>query len=250
MLRATKFLRRLLGRILLSFPRFIVNGFRFIWELFNFILRGGTVTEIYPILNDYKSTSGKSSGHYFYQDLIVAQDIFASGVETHYDVGSRVDGFVAHVASFTNIRVIDIRPPDGNRVPSVEFILGDITQGALQLVDSLSCLHTLEHFGLGRYGDVLDPHGHKKGFVNLVNSVKRGGVLWVSFPIASRPRVSFNAHRVLSANEIFGWPGAENIRLEKFWFINDSGVLDPEVSDPGLIPESHWACGIYRFRKK
>jgi hypothetical protein len=29
--------------------------------------------------------------------------------------------------------------------------------------DSLSCLHALEHFGLGRYGDPIDPRGHEKG---------------------------------------------------------------------------------------
>jgi hypothetical protein len=40
--------------------------------------------------------------------------------------------------------------------------------------DSISCLHALEHFGLGRYGDRLDPNGHETGFLKLLDMLKPG----------------------------------------------------------------------------
>jgi len=41
------------------------------------------------------------------------------------DIGSRVDGFVAHVASFREIEVFDIRPIT-TKVPGATFIQADL----------------------------------------------------------------------------------------------------------------------------
>src|ERR1700712_792104 len=65
---------------------------------------------IYPCLGQKSEESGTASGHYFHQDLLVARRIFERRPERHVDVGSRIDGFVAHVASFRSIEVFDIRP--------------------------------------------------------------------------------------------------------------------------------------------
>ena len=35
--------------------------------------------------------------------------------------------------------------------------------------DSLSCLHAIEHFGLGRYSDPIDINGHIKGLENMIS---------------------------------------------------------------------------------
>jgi hypothetical protein len=58
---------------------------------------------IYPCLDDKFAKSGIARGHYFHQDLLVAKKIFANNPELHVDIGSRIDGFVAHVASFREI---------------------------------------------------------------------------------------------------------------------------------------------------
>jgi len=60
-------------------------------------------------LDDRFDQSGTASGHYFHQDLLVASRIFINNPEKHVDIGSRIDGFVAHVASFREIEVFDIR---------------------------------------------------------------------------------------------------------------------------------------------
>ena len=115
---------------------------------------------------------------------------------------------------------------------------------------SLSCLHTLEHFGLGRYGDPIDPEGHLRGFQNLVNAVEPGGTFYISFPIGGGERVEFNAHRVFHPESIFSWPGAELLELEEFSFVDDAGDLHAErnVSDAVSLNLT-FGCGIYTFRK-
>src|ERR1700689_4816288 len=70
---------------------------------------GGTITHGYPILTDYDAEAGSARGHYFHQDLLVASFIHDRNPARHIDIGSRIDGFVAHVASFRNIEVMDIR---------------------------------------------------------------------------------------------------------------------------------------------
>jgi hypothetical protein len=68
---------------------------------------GGKVTRKYMILKDYNEQAGSASGHYFHQDLLVASFIQKSSPERHIDVGSRIDGFVAHVASFRKIEILE-----------------------------------------------------------------------------------------------------------------------------------------------
>jgi hypothetical protein len=113
----------------------------------------------YPCLDDRFSDSGSAKGHYFHQDLLVARRIFLNQPSIHVDVGSRIDGFVAHVASFRQITVIDIRPLPNN-ITNVKFIQADLMEpirdDLIECCDSLSCLHAIEHFGLGRYGDPVN----------------------------------------------------------------------------------------------
>jgi hypothetical protein len=150
-----------------------------------------------PCLHDWGDVAGSVTSEYFGQDLYVAQRIFRAAPRCHVDIGSRIDGFVAHVASFRSIEVIDIRPI-GTVIPNVTFKQKDFTTVASELngyCDSLSCLHALEHFGLGRYGDPLDPEGFEKGLLNLSRMVSPGGVLYLSVPLG-KACVIFNAHRI------------------------------------------------------
>jgi len=79
----------------------------------------------YPCLDDRFSNSGEAKGHYFYQDLLVASRVHQNNPKLHIDVGSKVNGFVAHVASFRKIKVLDIRPLS-NKILNVEFVQADL----------------------------------------------------------------------------------------------------------------------------
>jgi hypothetical protein len=214
-----------------------------------FIAAGGKVDRRFPVLDDYDAQAGSATGHYFHQDLLVATRINEAAPERHVDVGSRIDGFVAHVAAFRTIEVIDIRPLALTVHPRIRFLQGNLM--ALDpslhgICDSLSCLHAIEHFGLGRYGDPIDPQGHRKGFDNLVAMLRPGGTLYISFPIGESA-VHFNAHRVFAPTEVLGWAG-DRLALQRFDYVGDDGNLRLDQR-PEALPPLQYGCGIYTFRK-
>ena len=222
---------------------------RFFSERRQFLRMGGEVRRSYPILSDYSDWAGSMKGHYFHQDLYVAQKVFESGTKRHVDVGSSISGFVSHIASFMPIEILDIRPTP-SRSKNISFTQQDVMAGLTIRTGSLSCLHTLEHFGLGRYGDPIDPTGHLKGFQNLVEAVEPNGIFYLSFPISSNERVEFNAHRVFHPLSPLTWPGAESLVLHDFAFVDDSGDFFPNSNvEEAVARNLHYGCGIYTFKK-
>lgn len=210
------------------------------------------VARLYPCLEDIDDQAGTAKGHYFHQDLYVARRIFERAPRRHVDVGSRVDGFVAHVASFRDIEVFDIR--DLESLPGITFVKMDVMSGALPTAhaDSVSCLHALEHFGLGRYGDPMDYYGHEKGLENLVQVLEPGGILYLSMPMGPQ-RTEFNAHRVVAPRYVLELAARHSLSLIGFSYVDDEGDFhgDVPITDEGL--DSHfgcvYGCGIYEFRK-
>lgn len=208
-----------------------------------------------PVFGDRNTASGTASGHYFHQDLYVARKIHAAEPLRHVDVGSRVDGFVSHVAVFRPIEVIDVRP--NSEVAGIEFRQADLMDLGEELVgycDSLSCLHAIEHFGLGRYGDPLDHDGHKKGLHGLHAMLLDEGTLYLSMPIGSRQRVEFDAHRVFSIQYVLEEMIGDRFDVLDFAYVDDSGDMHEEV-DVGS-PEAartfdlDFGCGIFSLRKR
>ena len=156
----------------------------------------------YPIRLDRDSQAG-SLGEYFWQDLFVAKEIIKLNPKRHVDVGSRIDGFIVHLACTRKIEIFDIRYFNKD-IENVKFTQWDMTNPNKKyqsLSDCVSCLHTLEHIGLGRYGDNLDPDGWKKGFDALIDLVSISGSLFLSVPIGIE-RIEFNAHRVFNPKTI------------------------------------------------
>lgn len=215
---------------------------------------GGTITHRHPVLTDYDAKAGSASGHYFHQDLLVASFIHGNNPSRHIDIGSRIDGFVAHVASFRAIEVMDIRALENIGHRNISFIQADLMneQGTQpEMTDSLSCLHAIEHFGLGRYGDPLDPNGHIRGFNNIIRMLKTGGTLYMSFPIGRANEVHFNAHRVFHPRSIFGWAADEgSLKLERFDFVDDRGRLHEKFDVRAVDLDVCYGCGIYTFVKQ
>ncbi len=206
---------------------------------------------VYPILSDRFSEAGTAHGHYFHQDLWVAQNIFKNNPVKHVDVGSRIDGFVAHVAAFRPIEVFDIRPYP-NQHNNITFVQADfsVPNKHVDYCDSISCLHALEHFGLGRFGDPVDPNGYLKGFDNMTKMLQTGGTFYFAVPIGAQ-RVEFNAHRVFSLQyllQLFA-----NFQVTNFSYVNDKGELFTSVTlTPSLIESNcqcNYGCGIFILKK-
>jgi SAM-dependent methyltransferase len=210
--------------------------------------------KLYPCFEDKYSQSGVAEGHYFHQDLLVARRIYQNNPQIHVDVGSRIDGFVAHVAAFRRIEVIDIRPLSAD-IPNIRFIkadlMHDIDEKMAGYCDSLSCLHALEHFGLGRYGDSINYDGYSAGLTNFFKILKEGGKLYLSVPIGPQ-RIEFNAHRVFSLQylkELFN----EKYHIDHFSFVDDEGELheNVELDEHQIITNygCNFGCGIFEMTK-
>lgn len=214
--------------------------------------KGGKITHKYMILSDYSDSAGKASGHYFHQDLLVASFIAKQSPKRHVDIGSRVDGFVAHVASFRKIEVVDIRPLPQSKHENITYVQADLMNpSTLGQTDSLSCLHAIEHFGLGRYTDPIDVDGHLKGIENLVRLVESGGRLYISFPIGQADEVHFNAHRVFHPKSILSVSAIQtHMNLARFDYVDDAGNVHMDVSVDDAVGKTQFGCGIYTFVKK
>lgn len=207
-----------------------------------------------PILWDRFDQGGTMSGAYFHQDLLVARWIYESRPIRHLDIGSRTDGFIAHVAVFREIEMLDIRDIQSN-VKNIVFKRADLMQLPEELVgrfDSVSSLHAIEHFGLGRYGDPIDANGHLKALDNIHQLLQPGGVFYFSTPIGPL-RVEFNAHRVFSVSYLLD-AFKDKFSIESFAYVDDQGDLHTDCS----LTASHevesnfgctYGCGIFVLRK-
>ncbi len=226
---------------------------RFIRNLYQFKLAYKGQLELVPCLHDWYEEGGSTNNEYFWQDLVVARKIFSAKPEKHVDIGSRVDGFVAHVACFREIEVLDIRPIS-TLIPGVTFKQADLMNPATDIInycDSLSCLHALEHFGLGRYGDPIDPKGYESGLHNMADMLRPGGIFYLSVPVGME-RVEFNANRVFDPNTIVDVARVCGLTLRAFsLFTSDKGLLETDASHETLfaIGQNRYGLGIFTFVK-
>lgn len=211
--------------------------------------RGFRGIRLSPVLNDFRASAGSADGHYFWQDLICAKWIYESNPSNHLDVGSRIDGFIAHLLTFRKVTLLDIRPLS-MEIPNLNYLIGN-AQESLPVLErkfsSVSSLHSIEHFGLGRYSDPIDLQGHLKGLKSIASCVEDLGSFYISFPIG-QPSIEFNEQRIILPT----WP-EENLKdftLEEF-------VLIPWRGEPiyGLLPsevdlEVNGQAGLYRFKRQ
>ena len=211
-----------------------------------------------PCLHDRYEEGGATKSEYFWQDLLVARAIHVANPVKHVDIGSRVDGFVAHVASFRECEVFDVRPIS-TAVPGVVFRQADLMNtDSLPLTagggycDSLSCLHALEHFGLGRYGDPVNPLGYQSGMANMVKLLQPGGTFYLSTPIGQE-RVEFNANWVFDPRSIVSCAEGSGLSLKKLIIITAAnGPHESEIDAESLsaFAKPHCQLGLFIFTKK
>jgi SAM-dependent methyltransferase len=207
-----------------------------------------------PIFGESAQESGKASGHYFHQDLLVARKVFLANPKRHVDIGSRIDGFVAHVAVFRQIEVFDIRTQRSS-IPNIRFVQCDMMNLPPEMAgccDSVSSLHAIEHFGLGRYGDRIDYAGHEKAIENISKMLMPGGKFYFSVPIGDQ-RIEFNAHRVFSVSYLMEMLESR-FALLSFSYVNDAGDLKENVPvHKDQLEQSygcHLGCGIFELARK
>lgn len=203
---------------------------------------------IFP-LDRYQNSGSISS--YLWQDLWAARHILKNKPRLHFDIGSRVDGFVTHLlAGEISVVTIDIRPYPYS-LPGLTFVKADATnlEGIDdESIESLSALCSLEHFGLGRYGDPIDPMACFKCFDAITRKMKKDGMLYFSVPVG-KEHLEFNAHRVFSAPSIVS-------AFKDFELIEYSACMNEEYEENIRIDKYDNAIGhgerfgLFLFKKK
>lgn len=202
------------------------------------------LSETYPQV--YERSPGHSiDAHYYYANGWALRRILSENPDLHVDLASQAIFSNALGASLPVVYL-------DYRALRVDINL-DVVQGnVLELpfangsIKSISCLHVVEHIGLGRYGDQLDPEGTRKAIRELARVTAVGGTLLVAVPVG-RHRVCFNAHRVFSPKYL---PDLiPDLILDEFSAVSDEGryIENARLSD---FDESDYACGLYRFRKE
>ena len=204
-----------------------------------------------PIYTDKFEAAG-SIGSYFWQDLWAARKIYQDSPQQHYDIGSRIDGFIAHLLSFRdNVNMIDIRPLN-REVDGFRFVCDDATSlGHFDdnSIESLSALCSLEHFGLGRYGDKIDPDACYKCFYSIERKVMAGGNIYISVPVG-KEHIEFNAHRVFYASTIIN--AFTHCELIEYSYTNNGYIeynIDVHKYDDD-ITIGGTGFGLFHFTKK
>jgi len=183
--------------------------------------------------------------HYIYANGWALRRILAVRPRQHVDVASQIT-FPSLLAGVIPVVFVDFRPLEV-KLTGLQCIGGNLLglPFADKSVTSLSCLHVIEHIGLGRYGDPLDPQGTNKAARELSRILAPGGNLFLAVPIG-RPRLCFNAHRIHSAEQIC--EKFSELALVEFSGVHDDGKY---VEHVGLseFSESNYACGFFWFRR-
>jgi len=157
--------------------------------------------ELYPCLFD-KIAYTPVEPIYFFQNSWAAKHIFNLKPKYIVDIGSPIT-FLGIISQFVKVFFVDIRPPT-IKVRGLEYIKGDIKSLPFKdnSIDFLSSLCVVEHIGLGRYGDEIDPYGTEKALSDMKRVVKKGGILIFSFHVDSEDKIYFNAHRAFDIDYI------------------------------------------------
>lgn len=200
-----------------------------------------------PCLDD-RTMETAFDRHYIYHPAWAARVLAQMKPSVHVDISSTLH-FCSLVSAFLPVRFYDYRPAD--------LKLDNLTSEAADLlalpfadgsIASLSCMHVVEHVGLGRYGDTLDPEGDLKAMRELMRVVAPGGTLLFVTPVG-KPRIQFNAHRIYAYRQIVDC--FSGMKLREFALVPD------DTRDGGLIYSAseaqsdaqRYGCGCFWFIK-
>lgn len=200
---------------------------------------------LYPVLFQHSVSRAPFDAHVVYGAAWAQRRILQLRPNLHVDVSSSIY-FVASLSAVVPTLFLEFHPPR-LRLSGLHKQHADILSlpFASQSLASISCLHTIEHIGLGRYGDSLNPQGSRDACRELARCVAPGGSLFVSLPIGRRCTY-FNAHRVHEPCDIIEY--MRDLKLVEFSVVTDNGEF-VENADPQAYSHLSYGCGLYWFAR-
>lgn len=205
--------------------------------------------ELYPCLDGKNVSSIPFDRHYLLHPAWAARILAREAPPSHVDISS-IASFASLISAFIPTTYYEYSPAD-LELPGLTLGQADLLNLPFETnsIASLSCMHVLEHVGLARYGDPIDPQGDLKACRELYRVLKPGGNLLVAVPIGETPRIEFNAHRIYDYHLVLDmFPAA---RLKEFSLI--PGPPKPSKIQSFVGPEAlvgeRYACGCFHFTK-
>lgn len=198
-----------------------------------------------PYLTD-NTTETPIDYHYIYHPAWAARIVAKINPAFHIDISSKLD-FSTIVSAFIPVKFYDYRPARLT-LSNLDSSKGDLL--SLPFDDnsqySISCMHTIEHIGLGRYGDAIDYNGDLKAIKELIRVTQPGGNIIFVTPVG-QPKIIFNAHRIYSFDQIIEY--FSDCSVEEFCLITDKGEFITNA-DPLLVAQQQYGCGCFWFKKR
>lgn len=189
--------------------------------------------------------------HYVYHASWAARKLKEAETKEHVDISSTLY-FCGIVSSFLKVLFYDYRPANLklDNLITDSCDLNNLTWDN-DSVMSLSCMHTIEHIGLGRYGDEYDYNGDLKAISELSRVLAINGRLLIVVPVGNEARIQFNAHRIYTKKQVIDAFKTEGLNLLEFTLIpereEDGGlVVNPSEE---LLSKQRYGCGCFLFTK-
>lgn len=201
------------------------------------------------IRTDKNDNAGIVEPHYFAQDIWGAKKILKASPNEHFDIGSRIEGFLSHLLVFREVTYIDIRPLPC-LIPGLHFLQSDATllEGIKDnSIESLSSFHAIEHFGLGRYGDEIDPDAYIKVIKSIQRVIAPKGHVYIGVPVGPKDRLIFNAHRIFSIQTIINL--FNNMVLKDIALIKGNNAYPENIRQEEFERIPDYSCCLFEFEK-
>lgn len=203
--------------------------------------------DLLPMLTD-RTAVMDFDAHYVYHTAWATRVLKELAPKEHVDISSSII-FCGIASSFIPIKHYDYRIPRLD-LPGLTCGSQDLARLSFgdESITSLSCMHVIEHIGLGRYGDPINASGDLRAANELKRVLAPGGNLLIVVPVAERARIRFNGHRIYDLTKVKSlFVGLE---LVEFSFLNDtnSDKFTRHASDLD-VQGSDYGCGCFVFRK-
>lgn len=200
------------------------------------------------IINNERSLETKFDTHYIYHPAWALRIVNSYRPMLHIDISSTLH-FCTALSAFIPTEFYDYRPANIN-LSNLKSSNADLCNlnFASNSIDSLSCMHTVEHIGLGRYGDPIDLNGDIKAIKELQRVLNYGGNLLFVTPLG-KPKIQYNAHRIYSYEQIIKL--FSSLELIEFSLIPDNALKEGIIINAPIhiVKEQNYACGCFWFKK-
>lgn len=219
---------------------FTLNYYKYFKD-YSIVKKNEKVTILYPCTRD-KTTFTPINTDYFYQNTWFAKKLIHNKPTIHYDVGSDVK-MIGILSQFVKINFIDIRNPN-IKLNNFKYIKGDICNLPFKTnsIKSISSLCVIEHIGLGRYGDDIDPDGSEKAIKELIRVTIKNGNIFITVPIYSENRLYFNAHRTFTRKFIMD-------KFKQCKLIEEQYFYNGEIVSKLPLKMNTYGTGFFWFKK-